>query len=573
MSLALVLRITNMPVSYNSALIKKLLQHQMLAEAQVAELKKHHKTFASAPLALIKLGFLSSSEFVTFCQQEFNVPQIDLAGIDEGALYKLDANKGLVAEHNVLPLSLEDKSLMLLTADPSDISAQDNFEFNSGLPTTFAICDPIELDDLIRKLYPEKDAVDYVPDVDVEIEQVEIEGASEGLSNYKTDAPIVLYVNKVLTDAIRQGASDIHFEPYESDYRVRFRIDGMLSEASHPPRDLSSRLAARIKVIANMDIAEKRLPQDGRLKLRLSLNNIVEFRVSSLPTIWGEKIVLRVLHSATTTIDLDQIGFEHLQKQEFVNALHQPQGLILVTGPTGSGKTLSLYTGLNLLNTDEKNVSTAEDPVEIQLKGINQVQINPKAGLTFATALRAFLRQDPDVLMVGEIRDLETAEIAIKAAQTGHLVLSTLHTNSAAETINRLMNMGVPLYNLVSSISLIMAQRLVRCLCPHCKEIDITPPEAELLEQGFKPDQVSGLTLYKAVGCRQCNHGFKGRIGLFEVIEPSLALKKCVLDNSDPVTMTEQLIRENSLLLRQAGLLKVIAGTTSLAELNRATKN
>jgi len=475
-------------------------------------------------------------------------------------------------EHNVVPLSLDGQTLTLVTSDPSDRTAKDNFEFNSGLPSSFVVCDPIKLEQLIAQLCPNAETVEQPNDFDIDIEQVEIESVGEGISNYKADAPIVLYVNKVLTDAIKSGASDIHFEPYDNDYRVRFRIDGVLTEASHPPADLAPRLAARIKVIANMDIAEKRLPQDGRLKLRLSLNHIVEFRVSSLPTIWGEKIALRVLHSASTTIDLEKLGFEEKQKQTFRKALNQPQGLILVTGPTGSGKSLSLYTGLNLLNTDEKNISTAEDPVEIQLKGINQVQINSKAGLTFATALRAFLRQDPDVLMVGEIRDLETAEIAIKSAQTGHLVLSTLHTNSASQTISRLVNMGVPSYNIVSSLSLIMAQRLVRCLCPHCKQQEPLLPENELLLQGFTSEQLSGLKLYKAVGCAKCNQGYKGRVGIFEVIEPTLELNKIILSEPDPILIEQHLAQEEALLLRQAGLLKVIAGITSLTELNRVTK-
>lgn len=561
-----------MLLSLNSGLVKKLTAAKLVDGQKLSELSSSFEKYGTTPLALVSEGLLATDKYLQFCDKEFHAPSFDIGNLDLSLVYQQEENKHLILEYRVIPVSLDKQSLTLLTADPSNTSARDDFEFNTGLPSNFAVCDPIALDKLIVQLFPEQHHDEYIPDLDMDIEHLEVEGVDQAGMGYKTDAPIVLYVNKVLTDAIKQGASDIHFEPYESDYRIRFRVDGVLTEASRPPPDLSSRLAARIKVIANMDIAEKRLPQDGRLKLRLSLNNIVEFRVSSLPTIWGEKIVLRVLYSDATTIDLDQLGFEKDQKQTFVNALHQPQGLILVTGPTGSGKTLSLYTGLALLNTDDKNISTAEDPVEIQLSGINQVQVNPKAGLNFATALRAFLRQDPDVLMVGEVRDLETAEIAIKAAQTGHLVLSTLHTNSAAETIHRLMNMGVPLYNLVSSVSLIMAQRLVRCLCPQCKEPETVPPKQELLAQGFRADQITGLKLYKAVGCKHCNNGYKGRVGIFELIEPSFALKKCVLDSSDPVVLTEQLVKENSLLLRQAGLLKVIAGVTSLSELNRATK-
>lgn len=561
-----------MSLSFNTALTNKLLECNLLSEGQLSELKSCRELYKTMPVALVKEGVISAESLLSFCEKTFNVPRFDVTDLDLDLVFEPDSSEKLVLEHGVLPLSLDGQNLTLLTSDPSDRTAQDNFEFNSGLPSSFVVCDPIKLEKTIAQLYPETEDSDSLDDLDIDIEQVEIEGVGEGLSSFKADAPIVIYVNKVLTDAIKAGASDIHFEPYEDDYRVRFRIDGVLTEASHPPADLAPRLAARIKVIANMDIAEKRLPQDGRLKLRLSLSHIVEFRVSSLPTIWGEKIALRLLHSPSTTISLNKLGFEPEQKTLFEQALSEPQGLILVTGPTGSGKSLSLYTGLNLLNTDEKNISTAEDPVEIQLKGINQVQINSKAGLTFATALRAFLRQDPDVIMVGEIRDLETAEIAIKASQTGHLVLSTLHTNSATQTISRLVNMGVPSYNIISSLSLIMAQRLVRCLCPHCKKMEGKPPEQELLRQGFKPEQLDDLVLYKAVGCNKCSHGYKGRVGIFEVIKPTAELNKLILAQAEPDTINKLLLDEQALLLRQAGLLKVISGKTSLAELNRVTR-
>lgn len=559
-----------MSLSTNTELTNKLIQQQLVSSQQIAELKQH-KHYPSIPFALVKEGILSAEHLLAFCESSFNVPRFDIRGLDTALVFERQSSEKLVLEYSILPLSLDGNSLILITSDPSNRKAQDMFEFNSGLPTSFAVCDPLELEKAIADIYPNADISEVLTELDVDIEQLEIVGVDEAQANYKSDAPIVVYVNKVLTDAIKAGASDIHFEPYEQDYRVRFRVDGVLTQASHPPSDLSSRLAARIKAIANMDIAEKRLPQDGRLKVRLSLHHIVEFRVSSLPTIWGEKIALRLLHSPSTTISLDELGFEASQKALFQHALTQPQGLILVTGPTGSGKSLSLYTGLSLINTEEKNISTAEDPVELQLKGINQVQINTKTGLTFATTLRAFLRQDPDVIMVGEIRDLETAEIAIKASQTGHLVLSTLHTNSAIETLSRLLSMGVPSYNIISSLTLIMAQRLVRKLCKHCKIPEAFLPEAELLKQGFRSEQIPSLSLFRASGCNKCNQGYKGRIGIFEVIQPSVALNKYILSGAEPEDISKQLQHEESLLLRQAGLLKVISGETSLAELNRVT--
>lgn len=561
-----------MSLSFNTELTNKLIEQQLISEQQLVKLKQSRKGYPCVPIALVKEGMLSSERLLAFCEASFNVPRFDITELDSQLVFEKESCEKLVLEHCVLPLSLDGRNLTLVTSDPSNTKAQDAFEFNSGLPSSFAVCDPITLEKAITEIYPNSEKSKKLADLEVDIEHLEIVGMEDNKFKQKLDAPIIVYVNKVLTDAIKAGASDIHFEPYEQDYRVRFRVDGVLTEASHPPSDLSPRLAARIKVIANMDIAEKRLPQDGRIKVRLSLNHIVEFRVSSLPTIWGEKIALRILHSPSTTIDLDDLGFEAEQKTLFQEALTQPQGLLLVTGPTGSGKSLSLYTGLNLINTEEKNISTAEDPVEIHLKGINQVQINTKSGLTFATTLRAFLRQDPDVIMVGEIRDLETAEIAIKASQTGHLVLSTLHTNSAAETLSRLLSMGIPSYNIISSLSLIMAQRLVRRLCSHCKEVEELPPTEELVRQGFAPEQLSELVLYKASGCNKCNQGYKGRIGIFEVIKPSLELNKLVLSGADPDAITEQLKREEALLLRHAGLLKVCAGDTSLAELNRVTK-
>ncbi|GGP65904.1 type IV-A pilus assembly ATPase PilB [Shewanella algicola] len=385
------------------------------------------------------------------------------------------------------------------------------------------------------------------------------------------DAPIVIYINKILTDAIRKGASDLHFEPYEKRYRIRFRIDGILHEVSEPPVNLSGRISARLKVMSKLDIAERRVPQDGRIKMKLSRTKSIDFRVSTLPTIWGEKIVMRILDSSSAQLGIEKLGYEDDQRLLYEEMLAKPQGMILVTGPTGSGKTVSLYTGLNILNTEERNISTAEDPVEINLEGVNQVHINLKAGLTFASALRSFLRQDPDVVMVGEIRDLETAEIAIKAAQTGHLVLSTLHTNSAAETLTRLINMGVPGYNIASSVNLIIAQRLARRLCPACKQAEDIP-QTELQRLGFQQSDIDdGFTVFKPVGCDQCSGGYKGRVGIYEVMKMSDEIARTIMEGGNSLQISKQAKQQGMRDLRQSGLLKVTHGVTSIAEINRVT--
>ena len=385
------------------------------------------------------------------------------------------------------------------------------------------------------------------------------------------ETPIVRFVNKVLLDAIRQGASDIHFEPYEKDYRVRFRTDGMLQEVVHPPRNLAPRLSARLKVMSQMDISERRVPQDGRIQLKLSKNRNIDFRVNTLPTLFGEKIVLRILDPTSAQMGIDALGYEPEQKAMYMRALDQPQGMILVTGPTGSGKTVSLYTGLNILNEPHRNISTAEDPVEINLSGINQVHVNPRVGLGFAEALRSFLRQDPDVIMVGEIRDLETAEIAVKAAQTGHLVLSTLHTNSAAETITRLLNMGVPAFNLATSVSLIIAQRLARRLCKECKVPADHIPHDVLLQEGFTEKMLEGATIMKAVGCKVCSDGFKGRVGVYEVVRITQSIANLVMTNANSMDIARQAREEGFHDLRQAALLKAAQGLITLEEVNRVT--
>ena len=401
-------------------------------------------------------------------------------------------------------------------------------------------------------------------------EEAPDEAGPDASTSEVDDAPVVKFIQKILHDAIAEGASDIHFEPYEKYYRIRFRVDGILREIAQPPLVIKEKIASRIKVISRLNIAEKRVPQDGRMKLALSKNRAIDFRVSSLPTLHGEKIVLRILDPSSATMGIDALGYEPDQRQALLDAIQRPYGMILVTGPTGSGKTVSLYTCLNILNQPGTNISTAEDPAEINLAGINQVNVDDKAGLTFAAALKSFLRQDPDIIMVGEIRDLETAEIAIKAAQTGHMVLSTVHTNSAPQTLNRLLNMGVAPYNIASSVTLIIAQRLARRLCVHCKE-EVHIPEEELINQGFRQDELKELTIYKAVGCDQCNHGYKGRVGIYEVMPISEEIGQLIMENGNVLQIAEQARRERINDLRQSGLNKVRMGITSLEEVNRVT--
>jgi len=396
--------------------------------------------------------------------------------------------------------------------------------------------------------------------------------AQDDLDSDIDDAPVVRFVNKILLDAIKKGVSDIHFEPYEKRFRVRTRQDGILKEVASPPMNIANKLTSRIKVMSRMNISERRIPQDGRIKMAISKNRAIDFRVNTCPTLYGEKIVLRILDPTSAQVGIEQLGFEPEQRKNFLAAIKKPYGMILVTGPTGSGKTVTLYTALNLLNSDDINISTAEDPVEITVAGINQVNVNPKTGLSFATALRAFLRQDPDIIMVGEIRDLETAEISVKAAQTGHLVLSTLHTNDAPQTLNRLNQMGIPPYNVASAVLLIMAQRLARKLCPSCKQKEELPAKT-LIEEGFSEEEADNLVTYKAVGCNNCTGGYKGRVGIFQVMPVSEAMEKIIISNGTTKELEEQSIKEGILTLRESGLQKIRAGTTSIEEINRITKD
>lgn len=518
---------------------------------------------------------LNAESIASALSLSFGYPLIDLTNFDTTLIPDGIRNEKLIRKHNALPLFLRGKVLFVAMSDPTNLDALEEIQFNTGFSTELVLANQKSLAECIEKILEEdSDALD-ISDIDAEeLAGIDVQDEHQEEDNTtsgdKEDAPIVVYINKILLDAIRKGASDLHFEPYEKSYRIRFRIDGILTEVAKPPVSLASRMSARLKVMSKLDIAERRVPQDGRIKLALSKKKSIDFRVSTLPTMWGEKVVMRILDSSSAMLGIDMLGYAPAQKKIYMEALAQPQGMILVTGPTGSGKTVSLYTGLNILNTDERNISTAEDPVEINLEGINQVQINTRAGLTFPGALRSFLRQDPDIVMVGEIRDLETAEIAIKAAQTGHLVLSTLHTNSAAETLTRLLNMGVPSYNVASSVSVIIAQRLARRLCLQCKTEEVIP-ENELLQQGFLSSQLNGITLYKPVGCDLCTGGYKGRVGIYEVIKISETTANLIMGGANSLEIAAQCQREGYNNLRQSGLEKAMLGVTSLEEINRVT--
>ena len=508
----------------------------------------------------------------------FGTPVLDLDAYDLSLAPRDLLDPKVVTQARALPLFKRGTRLFVATADPTDLKALDAIQFASGLSTEAIV---VEADKLSRALQAFTDGSDTslgdledegLDNIDLEDDSAGDNDDSDSQDDPSNDQPIVRFVNKMLLDAIRLGASDIHFEPYEKSYRIRYRVDGVLDEVTRPPINLAGRLSARIKVMSKMDISERRVPQDGRIKMKLSANKAIDFRVNTLPTLWGEKIVLRILDPSSAQMGIDALGYSPEQKEMYMQALNQPQGMILVTGPTGSGKTVSLYTGLNILNTSEINISTAEDPVEINLEGINQVQVNAKVGLSFAEALRAFLRQDPDVVMVGEIRDLETAEIGIKAAQTGHLVLSTLHTNSAPETLTRLRNMGVPAFNIATSVSLIIAQRLARRLCKHCKQPADIPTET-LLAEGFAEADIASHTLYQPVGCDQCMNGYKGRVGVYEVVRVTPQLSEIIMREGNALELAKQCKAEGFDNLRQSGLKKVLEGVTSIQEINRVTKD
>lgn len=557
-----------------SGLARQLVDAQLLAEAAAQQAVVKAKQ-AKVPLVtyLVQQRLVQSRPLAELAAQEFGVPFLDLAAIDKEQLPKDIVNEKLMQQHHFLPLSKRGNKLFIALSDPTNQQAINDVSFGSKLAVEVVLVEDDKLHQAIERYLDTGTGGLELSDLDLDLEAEGGERAQEAVAGTDADdAPVVKFVNKMLLDAIKKGSSDLHFEPYEKMYRVRFRTDGVLHEAARPPVQLVSRISARLKVMSNMDISERRKPQDGRVKLKVSKTKSIDFRVNTLPTLWGEKIVMRILDSSSAQMGIDALGYEDVQKELYLQALKQPQGMILVTGPTGSGKTVSLYTGLNILNTEDINISTAEDPVEINLEGINQVNVNPRQGLDFSQALRAFLRQDPDVIMVGEIRDLETAEIAIKAAQTGHMVMSTLHTNSAAETLTRLRNMGVPAFNLATSVNLIIAQRLARKLCSKCKRVHEVPREA-LLAEGFKEEEVGSFTLYQPIGCEDCNAGYRGRVGIYEVVKITPALQQMIMEEGNSIEIAARMRKEGFNDLRRSGLVKAMQGITSLEEINRVTKD
>ena len=558
-----------------SGLAKRLVTDGLLSETQAEEsLRQARRDKIPFVTHLVKNHLASGERIALSASQEFGAPLLDLNAFDLANCPRDLIDPKLLRKHRMLPLLRRANRLFLAASDPTNITAFDELKFHTGLSTDVILVDESQLSPAIDQLIDMIEGNDSLrslledPDLDSLNVEVNPAGGAEQESDAADETPIVRFVNKILLDAIRSGASDVHVEPYEKSYRIRVRTDGILREVARPPLNLATRIASRLKIMAQMDISERRLPQDGRIKMKVSRTRAIDFRVNTLPTLWGEKVVLRILDPGSAQMGIDALGYEPEQKALYLKALGQSQGMILVTGPTGSGKTVSLYTGLNILNTSEINISTAEDPVEINLEGINQVAVNPRIGLTFASALRAFLRQDPDIIMVGEIRDLETAEIAIKAAQTGHLVLSTLHTNSAAETLTRLRNMGIPSYNLATSVSLIIAQRLARRLCNHCKQ-PVTLPETTLLEAGFSLAELPGLQLFAPAGCDACHGGYKGRVGIYEVVPVTDGMSRIIMLDGNAIEIADQARRDGFGSLRDAALRKVASGLTSLEEANR----
>ena len=566
----------NTPIS---GLARALVQAGRLKETEAEELMQQALA-AKIPLIdqIIAAHKASASEIAIFSSETFGYPLLDLDAFNTDLIPKDAIDRKLVAAHRVVPLNKRGNRLSIAIADPTNLRALDEIRFQTGLAVDPIVVDHGKLMPLVAKVAETADdALRAIADDDINLDFGDEEGGESGADAAAAaaqdidDAPVVKFIQKILLDAINDGASDIHFEPYEKYYRIRTRVDGILREIAKPPLSIKEKIASRIKVISRLNIAEKRVPQDGRMKLVLSKTRAIDFRVSTLPTLQGEKIVLRILDPSSATLGIEALGYEPDQKEHLLNAVNRPYGMVLVTGPTGSGKTVSLYTCLNILNKDGVNIATAEDPAEINLPGINQVNVDDRAGLTFPVALKAFLRQDPDIIMVGEIRDLETAEIAIKAAQTGHMVLSTLHTNDAPQTLTRLMNMGVPAFNIAASILLITAQRLARRLC-NCKQ-PLEVPQQALLEAGFKAEELDGSwTLYGPGSCERCKgSGYKGRVGIYQVMPISEEMQRLILSGATSLDLEKQAKAEGVRDLRESGLLKVKQGMTSLEEVLNTT--
>jgi type IV pilus assembly protein PilB len=562
-----------------SGLARRLVEDSILDAESAAKSTREARREGTPYVAyLVQHGLAEPRNIALSASEEFGVPLLDLSAFDIESIPKDLVKESLIRQHRALPLVRRGMRLFVAVSDPTNLQALDEIKFQTGVNTEAVLVEEDKLQVLIEQFLNRQDET-ALGDLDDDLEDLEMQAFEEeeddavDVRSATDDTPVVRFVNKMLLDAIKGGSSDIHFEPYEKTYRVRFRTDGILHVVATPPSNLGTRLAARLKVMAELDISERRMPQDGRIKMKLSKARAIDFRVNTLPTLWGEKIVLRILDPSSAKMGIEALGFEEDQQTLFLEALNRPQGMILVTGPTGSGKTVSLYTGLNILNTRERNIATAEDPVEINLEGINQVNVNNRVGLDFAAALRSFLRQDPDVVMVGEIRDLETAEIAVKAAQTGHLVLSTLHTNSAAETLTRLRNMGVPAFNLATSVNLIIAQRLARRLCLGCKRT-IEVPKETLLAEGFTDAQIAeGFEIFEPSekGCPKCKDGYKGRVGIYEVVKINRDMARIIMEDGNSIELSTKARELGFNDLRMSGLVKVIQGVTSLAEVNRVT--
>jgi len=542
---------------------------QSAAQESLARARERKTSFITQVIAD---GAANQTDVAITAAKEFGLPLLDLDHFAKETASLEHFDDELAEKHRAFPLYERGGRLYIAISDPTNLAPLDDYKFRSGLYTEAVLVEDGKLMAMIDVMADRRSS-SFTDDFDVDLDSLESDQVEEpDDESNDDDAPVVRFCHKLMLDAVRRGASDIHVEPYEKVFRVRYRIDGMLQEVASPPPSMASRITSRLKVMSRMDISERRVPQDGRIKLRISKRKAIDFRVNTCPTLFGEKVVLRILDASSAMLGIDALGYEEDQKELYLNALANPYGMILVTGPTGSGKTVSLYTGLNILNTDARNISTEEDPAEINLQGINQVNVNNKAGLTFAEALKSFLRQDPDVIMVGEVRDLETANIAIKAAQTGHLVLSTLHTNDAPQTLTRLVNMGIAPFAVASAVTLIIAQRLGRRLCESCKAPDTRPKEA-WLEEGLSEEQINGTTFYKAVGCDKCNSGYKGRTGVYQVMPITEGIGRIIMDGGNSMNIADQASKEGVRDLRQSALMKVRAGLLSIEEATRITQD
>ena len=542
--------------------------------ARQAVLQSAKEKVALVPF-LIGHKLASGRDVASAASAGFGVPLLDLEAFDPDPEINKKVADNLIKKNHAIPLFKRDNRLFIGVSDPTNLQGLDEIKFHTGLNTEAVLVEDDKLTQAIERALEASDnkLTELGGDDLGNLDDLEVsdERPDEREDSDIDDAPVVRFVNKVLLDAIRKGASDLHFEPYEKIYRVRLRIDGDLGELAKPPVALANKIATRIKVMSRLNVAERRVPQDGRIKLRLSKSKAIDFRVSTCPTLYGEKVVMRILDSDAARLNIDALGYEDFQKKLFIKNLSKPYGMFLVTGPTGSGKTVSLYTGINMLNTGDVNISTVEDPVEINIPGVNQVQVDEKSGMTFPKALKAFLRQDPDIILVGEIRDIETGSIAVKAAQTGHMVMSTLHTNDAPQTITRMFDMGIPAFAIATTINIIIAQRLARRLCVHCR-VAVHIPKDSLLAEGFtETDVARGFKVYRAVGCEQCNGGYKGRTGIYQVMPVSDAMKRLIMEGANAIALADQSRKEGIPDIRRSGLRKVQDGVTSLEEINTVT--